>query len=123
PLPEHPPLVHAGDTHWDLSGRIYGDSLAWPVLWGWNRSHVRDPHWVFPAQPLFWRLHGTLHVVRPGETLRTIAKAHWGSDRDWGLIWQMNRGWLRRPERLAAGARVWVPDPPAASPRVSGADR
>ncbi len=110
PLPANPIAVRPGDTLWDLAGRLYGDSWAWPLLWGWNRTLVRDPHWIFPDQRLHWQVHGTLHSVRPGETLWSIARDRLGKPTAWPRLWQANRGWLQRPSALPVGSRLWVPE-------------
>lgn len=109
PLPEGPYRVRSGDTLWAIAGQLYGDSWAWPLLWGANRSLVRDPHWIYPDQALGYPTAGELHVVLPGESLWVIAERHYGSGRAWRRLWQANRGWLSAPEGLPAGARIWVP--------------
>jgi nucleoid-associated protein YgaU len=109
PLPVNPVIVRPGDTLWDLSGRLYGDSWAWPVLWGANRHLIRDPHWIYPDQRFRWPSQGSLHVVQAGDTLRSLARQYYGSDGAWPLLWAANRGWLKRADPLPEGWRLWVP--------------
>jgi nucleoid-associated protein YgaU len=109
PLPPNPVTVRSGDTLWDLAGRIYGDSWAWPLLWGANRDRIRDPHWIYPQQRFRWPSRGTLHVVQQGETLSAVARRYYGDGAAWPRLWAANRGWLSRPERLPLGGRLWVP--------------
>ena len=104
-----PHRVWRGDTLWAVAGRTFGDSGAWPLLWGWNRDQVADPDRIYPGQALRWPRSGDLAVVAPGDTLWGLAQARYGSGRRWGRLWQANRGWLRRPEALQAGQRLWVP--------------
>jgi nucleoid-associated protein YgaU len=110
PLPPNPLAVRRGDTLWDLAGQIYGDCWAWPLIWGANRGAIRDPHWIYPQQRLRWPSRGRLHVVRPGETLWSIAAGTWGDGRLWPRLWRANRGWLVRPQSLPVSSRLWVPD-------------
>jgi nucleoid-associated protein YgaU len=110
PLPRNPLPVRPGDTLWDLAGTVYGDSLAWPILWGANRDRVRDPHWIFSDQRLRWPVHGTLVIVGLGDTLWSVARRRYGRGQAWPRLWAANRGWLARPGALPVGARLWVPD-------------
>ncbi|MFB6263710.1 MAG: LysM peptidoglycan-binding domain-containing protein [Bradymonadaceae bacterium] len=45
-------VVSKGDTLWDLSGRYFGDPLAWPRLWSYN-SHITNPHWIYPGDIVY----------------------------------------------------------------------
>lgn len=109
PLAAGPYRVVPGDTLWDIAGRVYGDSWAWPLIWAANREQISDPHWIYPDQALDYPTAGKLHVVLPGESLWSIAEHHYGSGRDWRRLWQANRGWLSAPENLRSGARLWLP--------------
>jgi len=104
-----PYRIAPGDTLWDIAGKLYGDSWAWPLLWGWNRDHVRDPDRIWPDQRLQWHGQGALYVVTAGDTLWDIAQRHWGHGERWQRLWQANRGWLSRPQALPVGARLWIP--------------
>ncbi len=46
--------VQRGDTLWDLSGRFWNDPATWPELWALN-PHIRNPHWIFPGDPIYLR--------------------------------------------------------------------
>lgn len=54
--------------------------------------------------------------VRPGQTLSTIAKAEYGTSRDWQALWWVNRKKIRDPDAIRAGQVLklsdWHPDPP-----------
>jgi nucleoid-associated protein YgaU len=44
--------VHAGDTLWSISGRMYGDPAGWRRLYTLNRGTVRNPNLIYPGQTL-----------------------------------------------------------------------
>jgi hypothetical protein len=50
-------VVDQGDTLWDLSGRYYGDSYAWPRVWSYN-PHITNPHWIYPGDIVYLRPAG-----------------------------------------------------------------
>jgi len=47
--------------------------------------------------------------VNPRESLSIIAQKELGNGRRWGELWKLNRGRLRRPDRLPAGIRIKIP--------------
>jgi nucleoid-associated protein YgaU len=53
---------------------------------------------------------GRVYVVRPGETLGTIAKKVYGSSRFWKKLQDANRDVIPDPERMRAGARLQLPE-------------
>lgn len=55
------------------------------------------------------------HTVRAGDTLFSIARQYYGDAERFGLIYQANRGVLRAPDELPAGAELVIPDAAAAA--------
>lgn len=43
--------IHQGDTLWDVSRRLFGDSKYWPKIWSLNAG-ITNPHIVDPGQKL-----------------------------------------------------------------------
>jgi hypothetical protein len=59
--------VVKGDTLWDISGTFLEHPWCWPQVWGMNRDEIRNPHWIYPGQIIYFdRAHGRLTLVKPG---------------------------------------------------------
>jgi hypothetical protein len=59
-------LVVKRDTLWDISGTFLANPWCWPQVWGMNRDEIRNPHWIFPGQIIYFdRARGRLSLTRP----------------------------------------------------------
>ncbi|MES2757826.1 MAG: LysM peptidoglycan-binding domain-containing protein [Pseudomonadota bacterium] len=60
-------LVVRGDTLWDISGKFLQHPWCWPQVWGMNRDEIRNPHWIYPGQIIYFdRANRRLSLTRPG---------------------------------------------------------
>ncbi|MFL6632424.1 MAG: LysM peptidoglycan-binding domain-containing protein [Massilia sp.] len=60
-------VVVKGDTLWDISGAFLEHPWCWPQVWGMNRDDIRNPHWIYPGQIVYFdRAHGRLTLNKPG---------------------------------------------------------
>ncbi len=60
-------VVVKGDTLWDISGTFLQNPWCWPQVWGLNRDEIRNPHWIYPGQIIYFdRTRGRLSLTRPG---------------------------------------------------------
>jgi hypothetical protein len=60
-------VVVKRDTLWDISGKFLEHPWCWPQVWGMNREEIRNPHWIYPGQIIYFdRVHGRLTLTRPG---------------------------------------------------------
>ncbi len=44
--------VQKGDSLWDLSEALFGDSQFWPKIWSLNAEKITNPHEIFPSQTI-----------------------------------------------------------------------
>lgn len=58
--------VVRGDTLWDISGKFLTHAWCWPQVWGMNREDIRNPHWIYPGQIVYFdRAAGRLRLGKP----------------------------------------------------------
>ena len=59
-------MVVSGDTLWDISGKFLQHPWCWPQVWDMNREQIRNPHWIYPGQVVYFdRVNGRLRLGKP----------------------------------------------------------
>ena len=59
--------VVRGDTLWGISGTFLEHPWCWPQVWGLNKEQIKDPHWIYPGQVIYFdRVNKRLTLERPG---------------------------------------------------------
>ncbi len=67
-LPDAPDKheVVKGDTLWGISSTFLNNPWCWPEVWGMNREEIRNPHWIYPNQIVYFdRVNGRLRLGNP----------------------------------------------------------
>jgi nucleoid-associated protein YgaU len=54
---------------------------------------------------------GKVHVVRPGESLSTIARSELGDLALWPVLYRANRDRIKDPTRIYPGQELTIPEP------------
>jgi LysM repeat protein len=49
-IPTGPYKVEAGNSLWVIARKTYGKGLQYTVIFGANKSHIRDPNLIYPGQ-------------------------------------------------------------------------
>jgi len=55
-LPDAPDKheVVKGDTLWGISAQFLQNPWCWPQVWGMNKDDIRNPHWIYPGQIVYF---------------------------------------------------------------------
>lgn len=125
--------VRAGETFETIAKARYGSSKLATVIM--HANPMKDPKRLRPGDQIRLprdpnNIQGrpagaapgtaaapsagtTEYVVQSGDTLSGIAKALWGSSKDWRKILEANAGVLPSEDRLKVGMRLRIPPRPA----------
>jgi nucleoid-associated protein YgaU len=120
-----PYTVRSGDTMSSIAEEWFGDEGKWDLIAKANPlvdpsrlqigQRLRLPAKDTKRSPLSVRVgrEAKTYVVRSGDTLSGIAKAHYGSEAFWESIFDANRKAIgRNPHDLRVGMKLVIPPAP-----------
>ena len=115
-IPPRTYTVRSGDTLFGIAERELGDGRRWTEIFLLNRAVIRNPEQIFAGQVLTLPPPGPptgpipiLYVVRPGDTLSSIAQAKLGDANRWREIFDRNRDIITNPNRIIPGQVLVLP--------------
>ena len=110
-------VVQPGDTLSGIAQAELGDRDRWTEIFLLNRAVIRHPHRIFPGQVLVLPPAGPptgsiprLYIVRPGDTLGSIARAQLGNANRWPEIFALNRDIISNPNRIIPDQVLVLPN-------------
>jgi nucleoid-associated protein YgaU len=118
PKPKHDLYtVLRGDCLWRISGKkdTYGDPWKWLRLWSYNRTIIKDPDLIYPAQQLTVprQLSKDEYLVQRGDNLKKIAGKSevFGDPFQWTKLYQANKSgqFLSDPNKLYPEQILTIP--------------
>jgi hypothetical protein len=122
--------VRAGETLSSISRTLFGSPAGWRRLYQANRHHLANPHRLVPgtilqipdagASPPPVTTSGHV-IVRPGDTLFSLAKRHLGNGKRWPELWAGIRHRLASPAHLPVGLAIPLPETVAVTPPAAAA--
>lgn len=60
-------LVKTGDTLWQIAATFLENPWCWSEVWELNRTQIRDPHWIYPGQTIYFDRERQQLRMHPGD--------------------------------------------------------
>jgi len=118
PMPKHDLYtVLRGDYLWKIAGKkdIYGDPWKWLRIWSYNRTQIKNPDLIYPAQQFTVprQLSKNEYRVQRGDNLKKIAAKPevFGDPFQWTKLYQANKSgqFLSEPNRIYPEQILTIP--------------
>jgi nucleoid-associated protein YgaU len=122
--------VQAGDSLWSIAQQLYGNGSLWSQIYNANQGQIANPNLIFPGQvfnipassgsgtltpgttPPGNQTGGTAgqYIVRPGDSLWSIAQSIYGNGGRWQEIYNANTAKIGpNPSLIFAGTELTIP--------------
>jgi nucleoid-associated protein YgaU len=116
-------IVQSGDTLMFIAYKIYGDYRLWNRLARSNNLNAGSSLKTGQALNIdaslvreLPRIDGRPYIIRSGDSLSKISKAHYGTYNQWKPLWQHNSHMIKDPNIIFAGFQMYLlPDRQLAS--------
>lgn len=116
-MASHVHVVKFGDDLWSLAEHYYGQGREWRKIAAANPRQLSggpdrlQPGWklAIPARATHLPSHEQSVMVRPGDSLSSIAREVYGHEARWTTIFDANRFQIDDPDNIAVGTRLVVP--------------
>lgn len=110
--------VQHGDTLMWVAFKIYGDYGKWkslrelnPGVTGNRLVQGTKLKYYVPAERFDWNPQGEPYLIHHGDTLGTISKDKYGTDKRWKDIYNNNKPMIKDPHLIFAGFTLYyIPD-------------
>jgi len=118
PKPKHDLYsVIRGDCLWRIAGKkdVYGDPWKWLRIWSYNKTMIKDPDLIYPAQQFTVprQLSKDEYLVVKGDNLKKIAGRPevFGDPFQWTKLYQANKSgqFLSEPSSLYPEQILTIP--------------
>ena len=64
--------VKTGDTLWQIAATFLENPWCWNTVWEQNRTQIRDPHWIYPGQTIYFDRQRRQLSLQQSETVTAV---------------------------------------------------
>ncbi len=101
--------VKAGDTLRTIAKKYYGKASKWKKVYNANKDKLPSSKKLTAGTKL--TVPAINYTVKPGDTLRSIAKKYFGSGDKWQQVYGINQDVVPASKKLKAGTKLVLPVP------------
>ena len=108
--------VQKNETLMMVAFKLYGDYSKWKEIANQNQQTLKGSasikkgmvlDYVAPAEEFVWNPQGNPHLIKTGDTLGTISKEVYSTQKKWKLLWENNRPLIKDPNKIYAGFTLY----------------
>ena len=67
--------VREGDTLWQIAATFLENPWCWSAVWERNREQIRDPHWIYPGQTIYFDRERQQLSLRQSEAVSVVHRS------------------------------------------------